>query len=184
VKFSFYKVDIDLIDFLRGEGRYISRPANKIDKEIKKWEGVNYKFGIIYIGVIINIDGFDYLAPLTSDKNNFYLNKDEDSTFFKIFTKTGYKGSLLLSKALPLTKNLFSFESLESIRKTTSEAYAALCNRQLQVINNNVDNIIKKLKECFIYDSKDISLQKRKINYMLALKNIAEYNELLLENKK
>jgi hypothetical protein len=138
----------------------------------------------MYLGIIVTINDFDYLAPLTSDKQRFYENQQDDDNFYKIYTKDGYKGSLLLCKALPLTKNLYKFESLSDIRNKTNPVYAALCNRQLLTINADYQIIIDKMNKCLHAATNNTPIGNRKINFLLAAQNVAEYNAMKLKEKE
>jgi hypothetical protein len=113
------------------------------------------------------------------------LNKRDDTYDFEIvydkFNK--YTGSLLLCKALPLTENLVDFKSLEKIRNTEGEQYANLCNDELHYLNSKDihDKIQDKMQAC-IY-GKESNCMSLRVNYHLAIENVAEYNALIIEKQ-
>jgi hypothetical protein len=66
-KYRIYKIDQDLINFLRGDGNYANRPFNCIDKQIYSHYGQTKLHSDKYIGIIIEFQQQLYFAPLTHD---------------------------------------------------------------------------------------------------------------------
>jgi hypothetical protein len=91
-----------------------------------------------------------------------------------------YIGSLLLCKALPLTSNLVKALSFKQITETDGLLYSKLCEKEVNYLNSKDihDKIQNKMQAC-IY-GKESPLKGMRINYFLAICNVAEYNAMLL----
>jgi hypothetical protein len=66
-EYRIYEIDQDLIDFLRGEGKYIDRDLLLIDKQVYSHHGKKQEHGDKYIGIVIEFQQQLYFAPLTHD---------------------------------------------------------------------------------------------------------------------
>ncbi|MCU9998274.1 type III toxin-antitoxin system ToxN/AbiQ family toxin [[Pasteurella] aerogenes] len=56
-----------------------------------------------YVGVVLNMNGKDYFAPLTSPKDKHLKLRDSDPTTFKIKHNGKFIGSVLLNNMIPAT---------------------------------------------------------------------------------
>jgi hypothetical protein len=68
-KYRIYEINQDLIDFLRGDGKYNDRPFDCVDKQIYSHYGQLKQHIDKYIGIIIEFEEQLYFAPLTHDGN-------------------------------------------------------------------------------------------------------------------
>jgi hypothetical protein len=123
-EYRIYEINQNLINFLRGDGKYRNRPLSCIDKQIYSHYGEFKLHSDKYIGIIIEFQKQMFFAPLTHDGNKIWFKRDDTYDFEKIYdTRSNYVGSLLLCKALPLTHNLFKFLPLGEILKDEGEKY-------------------------------------------------------------
>lgn len=184
-EYRIYEVEQDLIDFLRGEGKHVNRSIYCIDKQVYSHYGEVRLHSDKYIGIVIDFQNQLYFAPLTHDGDRKWINREDTYDFEIIYDGLKkYAGSLLLCKALPLTHNLIKFKSIGQIIREEGQQYGFLCNDELKYLNSKLihDKIQNKMKSC-IYN-KDSSCKEFRINYALAIKNVAEYNAMLLEQEK
>jgi hypothetical protein len=189
MKFNLYEVPTDLIDFLRGEGNYKTRQINKIDQQVKAHEGQNYRHSNKYLGIIIEFSSHNFFAPLTHDGNKKWLNRNDTCDFERIYINNAindgqkYVGSVLLCKALPLSDNLILFKSLKEIERSEGLQYMIMCRKELEYLNNPLtqNNIKKKMRDCIC--DKESPYKSFRVDYNLVIKNVNEYNEMLLKQK-
>lgn len=191
MKFNLYEVPTDLIDFLRGEGKYTNSSYSKVDQQIKAHNKHNNHHTNKYLGIVIDFQDHRYFAPLTHDGDRKWFNRDECNDFERIYISNGvnrsekYVGSLLLCKALPLTPNLVIFKNLKEIERDEGSQYMVMCRKELDYLNKDEmqKNIEKKMREC-IYGI-NVTYPNLHINFSLAAHNVKKYNELLeLETNK
>lgn len=183
--YRIYEIDQDLIDFLRGDGKYAYRSSNDVDKQIYSHRGEINKHSDKYIGIIIEFQNQFYFAPLTHDGDKKWLQRDDTYDIEIIYgRKNEYAGALLLCKALPLTDNLVKYKSLKNIRETEGIEYAYLCNIELEYLNSKEihSKIQDKMQAC-VY-GKQSSCQEFRINYNLVIENVKQYNNLINSNKQ
>ncbi|MDR3163541.1 MAG: type III toxin-antitoxin system ToxN/AbiQ family toxin [Mycoplasmataceae bacterium] len=183
-KYSIYTLDIELVNFLRGDGKYNNRPLNEIDKQIYSHFGQNRQYTDKYIGIIIEFQSKFYFAPLTHDGNKSWYKRQKTCDFEMIYDAFDkYAGSLLLCKALPLTSQLVKYHSLKDIARTEGQQYSKLCEAELDYLNSSdIHDVIQtKMLDC-IY-GKESLYKKFRVNYQLVEKNVKEYNEMLKQQE-
>lgn len=182
-KYSFFEVSQDLINFLRGDGPY-EHDKRDFDKQIYSHYGESKKHSDKYIGIIVELQNDKYFAPLTHDGNKLWENRDDTCDFEKIYDDLNvYRGCILLCKALPLTNNLVKFKSLADISNEEGRGYARMCFNELKYLNEVVhDKIQDKMQKC-IYNY-ETSCKNFRVDYQLVIKNVAEYNAMLVEQKE
>lgn len=98
-----------------------------------------------YVGIVLSVNGKDYFAPLSSDKNQKYKNiKESNPTVYKIIThNNNYLGVIKLNNMIPVKKTELNQITKESISEKDSK-YQKLLNTQRVVINSNTDKIQQK----------------------------------------
>jgi hypothetical protein len=66
-EFHFFEIETDIIDFLRGEGKYSYRNILEVDTQIKKHNAHYNLHTNKYIGIVVDFENQKYFAPLTHD---------------------------------------------------------------------------------------------------------------------
>ncbi|MFZ7129250.1 type III toxin-antitoxin system ToxN/AbiQ family toxin [Avibacterium avium] len=96
-----------------------------------------------YVGVVLDMNGKYYFAPLTSPKDKHLKLRDSDPTTFKIKHNSKFIGSVLLNNMIPVKKE---FISRININLVQDKVYQTLLRKDYQVISNNRDKIENKAK--------------------------------------
>lgn len=96
-----------------------------------------------YVGVVLNINGKNYFAPLTSPKDKHLKLRDSDPTTFKIKHNGKFIGSVLLNNMIPVNREYVSRVDINSVQ---DKVYKNLLRKDYQVITNNEDYIENKAK--------------------------------------
>ena len=94
-----------------------------------------------YVGVVLNMNGKDYFAPLTSPKDKHLKLRDSDPTTFKIKHNGKFIGSVLLNNMIPVRKEFISKIDINSIQ---DRVYQDLLRKDYRVLSANKDNIENK----------------------------------------
>ena len=143
-KLKWYIADKEYINYLR-----------KFDNKV---ENIDYKNNLKpYIGIIININEFNYYVPISSPKEKHYKMKD-DMDFIRIKQNKRILGVLNLNNMVPILDKyvkMLDYKDIEKFRtfKTDREKklYIGLLNKELKIINLKHiairDNAIKLYKE-------------------------------------
>jgi hypothetical protein len=181
-KFRLYEVNQDLINFLHGDDIYVNRSRNLIDLEVyTHYNSTNKnRNSDKYIGIIVEADGQNYFAPLSHSPK--FKTMDDTCDFQAIYRRNNYyMGSILLCKALPLTHNLVKYVIIENLMKTGKTDYAYLCVKELDYLNRS--DIHSKVQDKMIacINGVDSKYKDYRVNYRLAIRNVAEYNAMKLE---
>lgn len=101
-----------------------------------------------YIGVVLEINGFQYFAPLTSPKDKFKAIPDSNPAVFKITTnKSKLIGVIALNNMIPVKENALSpvvFNQLD-------EQYKNLLLQQYRIISSKTvtEVVQKKAKDLY-----------------------------------
>ena len=130
---EFYSVSDAYIAFLTG---YDARVPN------------NYAGRRPYIGVILNLNGHEYLAPLTSYKLKQDNLASSNPTVFKIHEKgndANKLGMVQLNNMIPIIHNEISLIDI-SLQEAK---YASLLTLQLAFIKSNQEDIKKKAQNLY-----------------------------------
>lgn len=117
-------------DFLRYLKKYDSRIMDNSDKKEKR----------PYLGIILTINSFDYLVPLTSPKPK-HLTMKNQLDFLKI--NNGEYGAINFNNMFPIIKDIFQ-EKIINIEKDIK--YKELLQNQLMWCNE-VENKVLILKK-------------------------------------
>lgn len=134
IKLGFYRIDSYYTDYLRTFQRHVQ--DNNLESHDTPW-----------IGLIIQLGGFDYFVPLTSDapntvKSNIVSHRIEP---IKSDGTINYLGGILFFNMIPVPKGLYTkinFEKELELRPN----YSYLLQEQYAWINimENKETIIKK----------------------------------------
>ena len=95
-----YEVDNNYIDYLK-----------KYDEKVLNYGGEKYKVNRKYLGILLKINEFIYIAPLSSPKN-----KDYDLDKKRLFVKSGGGKSSITLRNSKLNKLFKVVEFFYSIR--------------------------------------------------------------------
>lgn len=101
-----------------------------------------------YVGIVLNINGKNYFAPLTSPKEKHLKLRDSDPTTFKIKHNNEFIGSVLLNNMIPVKLEHVSRIEISQVK---DRVYRKLLTKDYQILTNNRDNIINKAN--VLYDN-------------------------------
>lgn len=130
-----------------------------------------------YVGIVIERNGVSYFAPLSSPKPKHKLMKN-GLDIFKI--KSGELGIINLNNMIPVkSDNIIKIDFDDK-----PITYKNLINNQIQFINNNKSDLLKKVEKLFkLYERNSIPrLTDRCCNFTLLEKKCLEYNQLLIKS--
>lgn len=132
MSFSFYCVEPSYCDYLR---EYDPKVPYTMDKKSTR----------PFIGIVLNINGFDYFAPLTSPKPK-HLKMKNQIDFLKI--NNGIWGAINFNNMIPVPQCCLSRISMEILPTDTQDeiAYKNLLMNQLSWCNmkQHTDAILEK----------------------------------------
>lgn len=123
---------------------------NYLQKYDNKVTNIDYKEKLKpYIGIIVNINNFNYYVPISSVKEKHYSIK-EDMDFIKISQKNKILGVLNLNNMIPILDEdicILKYKDIEKYRDFNSEKekklYISLLNFELKLINEKIAKIRK-----------------------------------------
>ena len=121
-----------------------------MQKYDNKVANIDYKVKLKpYIGIIVNINNFNYYVPISSVKEKHYSIK-EDMDFIKISQKNKILGVLNLNNMIPILDediSILKYKEIEKYRNFNSEKekklYISLLNFELKLINKMIGKIRK-----------------------------------------
>ncbi|NFT08821.1 type III toxin-antitoxin system ToxN/AbiQ family toxin [Clostridium botulinum] len=156
-KLLFYNIDSEYINYLK---KYQKHIWNNDDKDHVR----------PYVGIVVEMNGFNYYAPLSSPKGK-HNNMDERLDFIKIEDKTGLKAVINLNNIIPVSKENIFLVDLDN----QDEPY-----RRLLMLEGN---LIRKKKNLIINNAK--SIYDKVVKYAHENLNLVRicYNFKLLEQK-
>ena len=174
MKLNLYSVSDKYINYLRQFDDKIYDNKEEIRTHERK-----------YLGVVLNVNGFNYYIPMSSPKKTDYINIDkkvirkDTKTIIRLHEGGRLYGTLRISNMIPVP-----ITELEPyiISSENDLKYKELILGELRYINNNSNKIIKYAK--IVYDQKvkniDIDYIKNTVNFRLLEEKLKEWNE---ENK-
>lgn len=116
----------------------------EIDDKIPNVFDAAYKNPKAFIGVVLEVDGHKYLAPLTSKKSWHADVKSSSPNYFKLH-ETGKPdndlGLINLKFMFPIIESEVTLIELDDMPDTK---YKKMLYKQLQFIRVNSENIVKK----------------------------------------
>ena len=163
--FKIVRVDSDYCDYLRRFDSKIS--YNKNEKELRP-----------FIGVLFEIDDFQYFAPLTSPKPK-HLKMKNTIDFLKL--KEGKLGAINFNNMIPVKENNYTLVDLNKEALTLQESkYQKLLKEQLSWLNANFNQV--KTKSFKLYDlynkgRLNNNIKNRCCNFKLLEEKCLEYNK-------
>lgn len=135
MNFSFYMVDSEYCDYLRKSDPCVTYTMDQ--KETRP-----------FIGIVFEINGFNYYAPLSSPKSK-HLQMKNQIDFLKI--KDGVLGAINFNNMIPVPANCLTKVEMHII-ETDSKAdieYKNLLSKQLSWCNSNRAIILKQAKKLY-----------------------------------
>lgn len=136
-KLKLYIVDADYVKYLYG-----------FDNRVMFWDGENYKTDRKYIGVVLNINGFNYFAPLSSPKDNdyFYVKgekkiKKNNIPIIRLVTDDDVLlGKIKLGNMIPVKDDYITLYDIEG---EPDKKYKGLVKKEMLCIRKSKEEIIK-----------------------------------------
>ena len=157
-----YEVDNNYIDYLQ-----------KYDEKVLNYSGEKYKVNRKYLGILLKINEFIYIAPLSSPKNKDYdLDKKiKKSTKIIIRIKKIQKdkerllGTIKLNCMIPIynTKVIKKYD----VKAEKDKKYKNLIQEQLVFIRKEEKMIIKRAENLYKQKLKNPSYLKDTVNFIL-----------------
>lgn len=139
---------------------------NKNEKELRP-----------FIGVLFQIDNFEYFAPLSSPKSK-HKNMKNTIDFFKI--KDGELGAINFNNMIPVQPSNYSLVDLDKKTLTITEfKYQNLLKEQLNWLNKNFNQLKNKSFRLYkLYNDGKLpeSIKSRCCNFKLLEKKCIVYN--------
>lgn len=118
------------------------RHLKKTDKNVPD----NYSESRAYIGVVLQVNGFKYLAPLTSYKTKQDKIKNSTPTIFKLHEDGNPEnklGMIQLNNMIPVIDSVISELDVDS----QDEPYKQMLQRQIKFIKKNSDKIVTRAEK-------------------------------------
>lgn len=155
-KLRLYTIDKDYLKYLFD-----------IDERVMYWESDTYRSERKYIGVVLNINNFEYFAPLSSPKDTDYFYKKGIKQIRKniipivrLVTDRGHLlGKIKLSNMIPVTNK---YLTLYDIKGETDKKYQSLIVKEMICIRKCKNEIIKNA--LVLYNQKSNGYEN--INYL------------------
>ena len=155
-KLKLYTIDRDYLKYLFD-----------IDERVMYWESDTYENERKYIGVVLNINNFDYFAPLSSPKGADYFYKKgikqvkkNTIPIVRLITDKGQLlGKIKLSNMIPVTSEHLT---LYDIKGETDKKYQSLIVKEMICIRKCKDEITKNA--LVLYNQKSNGYEN--INYL------------------
>ncbi len=127
------------------------------DSHVMYWKSNNYKTDRKYVGVVLELNGFKYFAPLSSPKENDYYYKDGVKLIRKniipiirlVSQKNILLGKIKLSSMIPVQDNYITLYDLDL---EPDKKYKDLITDELICIRKHKAEILKNAK--ILYNQK------------------------------
>lgn len=166
-RLQFYRINEQYTKYLRVFDRNVTDNSKESKKENRP-----------YIGILIKVNNFKYLAPLSSKKPKFYLMKN-NIDFIKI--NDGKEGAINLNNMLPVNNLLISKYDPASEKDID---YKKLVEKQLSWCNEEINKqkILKyaeKLYKLSQVNKLPNNIKGRCCNFKLLEEKCLEYNEII-----
>lgn len=129
---KFYTISTDYVSFLK-----------TVDARVPNTQDPAYQQQKIFVGVVLEIDGHKYLAPLTSYKPHQDKIKSSSPVSFKLHEKSNPDnklGMINLKFMIPVLDSQIQLLDINSI----SGGYQRMLYKQLEFIRVNKSMILKK----------------------------------------
>ena len=140
---ALYEIDLEYIDYL-----------SQFEERLFKNKKISQSFTRKYVGVVLQINGFDYFAPLSSFKpKHKRLCETVD------FLKVGTYAVINLNNILPAPISLCTKVIIDAIQ---DERYKSLVRAEYRIIRQKSALILANAK--FVYDHKILNDGKSKLS--------------------
>lgn len=171
-KLKWYIADKDYISYLK-----------QYDDKV---ENINYSAKLKpYIGIVVNINEFNYYVPISSAKSKHYKIK-EGMDFIKIMQADKIIGVLNLNNMVPILSEkiqILNYREIDKYREFGTEKekrlYISFLSFELNLINQKVEKIRRNAIK--LYNEKinnpNSNLSKRCCNFKLLEEKCVEYNK-------
>lgn len=165
-----YTVKDEYVEYLR-----------KFDNRILSNQGTDYKKRRKYIGVLLEINGCKYLAPLSSPKKHDYTEdgkiRKNIIPIIRIIHNDQLLGTIKLGCMIPIyDEKVIKYYDIE---KETDLKYKDLVTDELEFMYKNKELIMKNAKR--LYKQKKLKLNigyvKNTVDFYLLEEKAKEYNE-------
>lgn len=171
-KLKWYIADKDYISYLK-----------QYDDKV---ENINYSAKLKpYIGIVVNINEFNYYVPISSAKSKHYKIK-EGMDFIKIMQADKIIGVLNLNNMVPILNEkiqILNYREIDKYREFETEKekrlYISFLSFELNLINQKVEKIRKNATK--LYNEKinnpNSNISKRCCNFKLLEEKCVEYSK-------
>jgi len=175
-KLRLYNVQDEYINYLR-----------KFDHKVFSNKEDDRKFGRKYLGVVLNVAGFNYFVPLSSPKNSDFIIKNGLRIIRKntipiirivaedVDGNPELKGTLKFSNMIPIHPNaLIDYD----VYTEKDEDYKILITKEIDFISKNKVGILKNAKVIYNQKTKgyNINYLNNTVDFKLLETKCSEYN--------
>lgn len=164
---------------------------NKYIEYLKRFDlnvqNIDYKDAFKpYIGIVLNVNNFDYYVPVSSVKNKHY-KMAENMDFVKIMQNNRILCVINLNNMVPILDNqikLLKFADLSNYQKFENDIqkykYISLLNKEIKEINNKKYDINNRAKQLYElkYEQPYSRIAKRCCDYHLLEEKCVEYSRV------
>ncbi|MBE1724582.1 type III toxin-antitoxin system ToxN/AbiQ family toxin [Bombella apis] len=170
---KFYSIDNAYIDFLKN-----------FDNKVPNHSGQNYTYKKPYVGIVLDINGILFLAPLSSHKEKHDRIDDNSITAFKIRPLDNNQkneheklGIISLANMIPITLGVIN--EIDFTKEETK--YRSLLHKQLNYINKHEIEIKNKAERLFkhVHENprRDGFICKISCNFPILIQNYISYEK-------
>lgn len=167
-KLILVRLDVNYCNYLR---KFDNKVPYNYDKKVLR----------PFIGVLFEVNGFKYFAPLSSPKPKHKCMK---STLDFLKIANGELGAINFNNMLPVTdNNIIKLDLEKDCLTKTEEKYTKLLKEQLYWLNRNQDKLYNKstkLYDKYISGTLNSSIAERCCNFKLLEEKCLEYNKKIL----
>lgn len=145
--FKLYEIDDNYVTYMHSKDDKVMLPL-----------GPNYTHSRKYIGIVLQINGVKYFAPLSSPKNNDYVFADGNRvprksafTIFRLIDKSVVLGKILLNSMIPVPD---CYVTEYDVDNEPDLQYQSLVQKEVNLIKHLEKDILKNAKILYIKKSK------------------------------
>ena len=154
----------------------------KFDNKVQDIEYINKSKP--YIGIVFNINNFNYYVPISSCKNKYY-SMSENIDFVKVTEGRKILAAINLNNMIPVPEeniNLLDYQNISEYfsfrNEIDKQKYIALLRKEIAIINQRKDDILRRAKRLYElkYKFPNYKVSKRCCNFKLLERKCNEYH--------
>ena len=172
-KLNWYIIDREYVEYLK-----------KCDNRV---QNIDYgKSSKPYLGIVLNINNFDYYVPISSAKQKHYT-MSENTDFVKITDGRRILSAINLNNMIPILDkdvNLLKYSDISNYYNFENESdklkYISLLRREMLIINNRKEDIVNRANNLYKtkYEMPKSKMARRCCEFELLEEKCIEYNRV------